>query len=119
MAILIPTAIPVAFSLDDGVYGLTTMISLGAVLDGSIFGDHCSPISDTTIMSSIASDCEPIHHVHTQLPYSLTVAGLALICGYIPAALGVPSYFAIGAAAALIVLLFYIVGKFGKSQTMV
>lgn len=118
MAILIPTAIPVAFSLDAGVYGLTTMISLGAVLDGSIFGDHCSPISDTTIMSSIASDCEPIHHVHTQLPYSLTVAGLALICGYIPAALGVSSYFAIGVVAALIVLLFYVVGKIGDRQQL-
>ena len=118
MAILIPTAIPVAYSLDASAYGLTTMISLGAVLDGSIFGDHCSPISDTTIMSSIASDCEPIHHVHTQLPYSLTVAGLALICGYIPAALGVSSYFAIGVAAALIALLFYIVGKIGDRQQL-
>lgn len=119
MAILIPTAIPVAFSLDGGVYGLTTMISLGAVLDGSIFGDHCSPISDTTIMSSIASECEPIHHVHTQLPYSLTVAGLALLCGYIPAALGVSPYLAIGVAAALIVLLFNIIGKLDKSQQIV
>ena len=119
MAILIPTAIPIAFSLDGSVYGLTTMISLGAVLDGSIFGDHCSPISDTTIMSSIASDCDPIHHVHTQLPYSLTVAGLALICGYVPAALGVSPYFVIGAATVLIVLLFYIVGKIGESPQKV
>ena len=119
MAILIPTAIPVAFSLDDSVYGLTTMISLGAVLDGSIFGDHCSPISDTTIMSSIASECEPIHHVHTQLPYSLTVAALALICGYVPAALGVSPYLTIGVAAALIVLLLFIIGKLDKSQQMV
>jgi Na+/H+ antiporter NhaC len=119
MAILIPTAIPIAFSLDGNLYGLTTAISLGAVLDGSIFGDHCSPISDTTIMSSIASDCDPIHHVHTQLPYSLTVAGLALICGYVPAALGVSPYLVIGVAAALIVLLFYIIGKLDKSQQIV
>ena len=119
MAILIPTAIPVAFSLDGGFYGLTTMISLGAVLDGSIFGDHCSPISDTTIMSSIASECEPIHHVHTQLPYSLTVAALALICGYVPAALGVSPYLSISIAAAIIVLLLYIIGKLDKSQQAV
>ena len=59
MAILIPTAIPVAFSLDNGSYGLTTIICLGAVLDGAIFGDHCSPLSDTTILSSIASSCDP------------------------------------------------------------
>jgi len=88
MAILIPTAIPVAFALDGNTYGLTTMISLGAVLDGAIFGDHCSPISDTTIMSSIASSCDLIEHVRTQLPYSLFVAGLALFCAYLPSALG-------------------------------
>ena len=116
MAILIPTAIPIAYALDGDSYGLTTVISLGAVLDGSIFGDHCSPISDTTIMSSIASECDPIHHVRTQLPYSLTVAGLALICGYIPAALGVSSFVGIGAAGVLIVLLFYVVSKFGANR---
>ena len=88
MAILIPTAIPVAFSLDGNSYGLTTMISLGAVLDGAIFGDHCSPISDTTIMSSIASSCDLIEHVRTQLPYSLFVAGLALFFAYLPSAFG-------------------------------
>ncbi len=88
MAILIPTAIPVAFALDGNTYGLTTMISIGAVLDGAIFGDHCSPISDTTIMSSIASSCDLIEHVRTQLPYSLLVAGLALLCAYLPSASG-------------------------------
>ncbi|MCH8292771.1 Na+/H+ antiporter NhaC family protein [Candidatus Poribacteria bacterium] len=111
MAILIPTAIPIAFNLDGDVYGLTTIICLGAVLDGSIFGDHCSPISDTTIMSSIASSCDHIHHVRTQLPYSLTVAGLALVCGYIPAALGIPSLVGIGVSVVLIAGLFYVVGK--------
>jgi len=88
MAILIPTAVPVAFALDGGTYGLTTVISLGAVLDGAIFGDHCSPISDTTIMSSIASSCNLIDHVRTQLPYSLFVALLALLCAYLPSACG-------------------------------
>ena len=112
MAILIPTAVPIAYSLDGNAYGLTTAISLGAVLDGSIFGDHCSPISDTTILSSIACECDPIHHVRTQLPYSLTVAALALVCGYIPAALGVSSFIGIGAAGVIIVLLFYAVRKF-------
>ena len=86
MAILIPTAIPVAFALDGQAYGLTTMISVGAVLDGAIFGDHCSPISDTTIMSSISSSCDLIEHVRTQLPYSLLVAGLALFFAYLPSA---------------------------------
>ncbi|MFH1143829.1 MAG: Na+/H+ antiporter NhaC family protein [Candidatus Eisenbacteria bacterium] len=91
MAILIPTAGPLAFELDGGRYGLTTMMSLGAVLDGAIFGDHCSPISDTTIMSSISSACDHVHHVTTQLPYSVTVAAFAAGAGYLPAAMGLPS----------------------------
>jgi len=88
MAILIPTAVPIAFALDGDSYGLTTMITIGAVLDGAIFGDHCSPISDTTIMSSMASSCDLMKHVRTQLPYSLFVAALALLCAYIPSAMG-------------------------------
>ncbi|MFH1268337.1 MAG: Na+/H+ antiporter NhaC family protein, partial [Planctomycetota bacterium] len=106
MAILIPTAIPVAFQLDGNAYGLTTMISIGAVLDGAIFGDHCSPISDTTIMSSTASSCDHLAHVRTQIPYSLVVAGLALSVGYLPAAAGVPKSLSHLASAGLCVLLF-------------
>ncbi len=107
MAILIPTAIPVAFALDGNVYGPTTMISLGAVLDGAIFGDHCSPISDTTIISSVASSCDLIQHVRTQLPYSLVVAGIALMLAYLPSSLGLaPQWsYALAAVAILIVLL--------------
>lgn len=107
MAILIPTAIPVAFALDGNIYGLTTIICLGAVLDGAIFGDHCSPLSDTTILSSIASGCAPLHHVRTQLPYALTVAGIAFVCGYLPAAMNISSAIGIAAGTGLIVLLFY------------
>lgn len=88
MAILMPTAIPIAFAIDGNTYGPTTMISLGAVLDGAIFGDHCSPISDTTIMSSIASSCDLVQHVRTQLPYSLVVAAIALTAAYVPSSLG-------------------------------
>ncbi len=88
MAILLPTAIPIAFALDGQTYGLTTTISVGAVLDGAIFGDHCSPISDTTIMSSVSSSCDLMEHVRTQLPYGLLVAGLALLFAYLPSSLG-------------------------------
>jgi len=107
MAILIPTAIPIAFALDGNSYGLTTMVGLGAVLDGAIFGDHCSPISDTTIISSVASSCDLIQHVRTQLPYSLVVAVIALIGAYIPCSLGLTSIWglALGAVAILAVLL--------------
>ncbi|MCP4377309.1 MAG: Na+/H+ antiporter NhaC family protein, partial [bacterium] len=105
MAILIPTAVPVAIELDGG-YGLITMISIGAVLDGAIFGDHCSPISDTTIMSSIASSCDHVHHVRTQLPYSLTVAAIALCAGYLPAAMGVHPAIGIAVGAGISGLIF-------------
>ncbi|MBN2129784.1 MAG: hypothetical protein JW741_09820 [Sedimentisphaerales bacterium] len=98
MAILMPTAIPIAFTIDGNAYGLTTMISLGAVLDGAIFGDHCSPISDTTIMSSIASSCDLVQHVRTQLPYSLLVATIALAFAYIPSACGLPPQWSLAIA---------------------
>ena len=114
MAILIPTAIPVAYVLDGDVYGITTMICLGAVLDGAIFGDHCSPISDTTILSAIVSSCDPMHHVRTQMPYALTVAVIALLCGYLPAALGLPSYIGILIGFGVIVLFYYLLSRFQR-----
>lgn len=92
MAILIPIAFPLGYALDGNSYGLITILCMAAVLDGAIFGDHCSPISDTTIMSSIASHCDHIHHVQTQLPYSFLVACAAIIFGYVPAAIGAPAW---------------------------
>ena len=115
MAILIPTAIPIAFAMDKG-YGLTTMISLGAVLDGAIFGDHCSPISDTTIISSTASSCELMRHVRTQLPYSLSVAAIALIFGYIPSALGLAPGLSFALAVLVIVGLFIGLNYFQRTS---
>jgi hypothetical protein len=61
------------------------LVTIGAILSGAIFGDHCSPISDTTILSSAASRCNHLAHVGTQLPYAMTVAGVALLLGYLPA----------------------------------
>jgi Na+/H+ antiporter NhaC len=115
MAILIPTAVPVAFALDGNTYGLTTMISLGAVLDGAIFGDHCSPISDTTIMSSIATSCNLMDHVRTQLPYSLFVAILALLCAYLPAACGLSPLTSM-ALAVLLMLCFFIILSYRRGK---
>ena len=76
-AIFIPTAVPLAISI-----GAPVGMAIGVVLSGGIFGDHCSPISDTTVMSSMGSSCDHIDHVRTQLPYALTVAGSSLV-GYI------------------------------------
>jgi Na+/H+ antiporter NhaC len=85
MAILLPTVLPLAHTM--GGLPLTAMVA-AAVLDGAIFGDHCSPISDTTILSSIASSCDHLAHVRTQIPYALTAMAAAGICGY----LGAPHY---------------------------
>jgi Na+/H+ antiporter NhaC len=90
MAILLPNVVALAASLGgETVLGSVGMvaISIGAVLDGSIFGDHCSPISDTTVLSSVASGSDHIDHVRTQAPYALVTATLAVACGYLPSAL--------------------------------
>ena len=116
MAILIPTAVPVAFALDGDTYGLTTMISLGAVLDGAIFGDHCSPISDTTIMSSIASSCDLIDHVRTQLPYSLFVAVLALFFAYLPSACGLSPLWSFALAVLVMFCFFVVLARLGRKK---
>jgi Na+/H+ antiporter NhaC len=73
-AILIPIGIPMAQSL-----GLPPSLVLSAILGGGVFGDHCSPISDTTCVSAIASGCDLLEHVRTQLPYALTAGTAALI----------------------------------------
>ncbi len=61
---------------------------LSAVLAGSVFGDHCSPISDTTILSSTASGCEHIEHVRTQLPYAMFVGITGILLGTLPVGFG-------------------------------
>ncbi len=111
MAILLPTGIPIAFAIDGNTYGLTTMISLGAVLDGAIFGDHCSPISDTTIMSSIATSCDLVLHVRTQLPYSLLVAAVALTTAYLPSSLGLPPLWSLALGILTIVVVLPLVSR--------
>ncbi|NJN78548.1 MAG: sodium:solute symporter, partial [Saprospiraceae bacterium] len=81
-AIMIPIAVPLAETLDVNVY-----MAIAAVMGGGVFGDHCSPISDTTILSSMASASDHIDHVRTQLPYALLTGGLAalfyLIVGFL------------------------------------
>ncbi|MEZ4236723.1 MAG: Na+/H+ antiporter NhaC family protein [Myxococcota bacterium] len=72
-AVLIPVVVPLGLQL-----GLPAPLLLAAVLSGGVFGDHCSPISDTTILASMGAGCDHADHVATQLPYALTVGGAAL-----------------------------------------
>lgn len=73
-AILIPIALPLAEGL-----GLPPALLLGAVLSGGVYGDHASPLSDTSIISSMSAACDHVDHVNTQLPYTFMLAGLALV----------------------------------------
>lgn len=90
MSILMPLAIPLAHSINPEMSFIVVCTS--AVLTGAIFGDHCSPISDTTILSSMGAGCNHISHVNTQIWYSLFVAVITILFGYIPAGLGLPIY---------------------------
>ena len=96
MSVLMPLAIPVIFSLSEGIDAeRDTMIvaAIGAVFSGAVFGDHCSPFSDTTIVASIATEVEPLNHVRTQLPFALIAAAVALIVGFLPLGYGVSVWF--------------------------
>ncbi|MGN0901941.1 MAG: Na+/H+ antiporter NhaC family protein [Succinivibrio sp.] len=99
--ILIPIVVTVAQAIDPSGSELV-IISLSATLAGSVFGDHCSPISDTTVLSSAGAGCVHIEHVYTQLPYALTVASASLV-GYIVA--GFTHSLALSFGTALVLLL--------------
>lgn len=91
MAILFPIVIPVV-AMQQG-HADFQMIFLGtssAVLAGAVFGDHCSPISDTTVLSSIASGADHVDHVRTQLPYALVCGGASVLFGTLPVGFGFP-----------------------------
>lgn len=82
-SIMVPIAVPLAVSMDADI-----ALAIGAVISGGVFGDHCSPISDTTIISSLASECDVIEHVQTQLPYALLSGVIALILFILSAWIG-------------------------------
>lgn len=120
MAILYPIAIPLTWYIAQ-TNGLDTDISLeilynsiAVVLAASVLGDHCSPISDTTILSSLASDCPHIEHVRTQLPYALVVGVISLIATWVSTLLGGGWLVFILIVLISIGLLWAIVIRFGK-----
>ncbi|MGL4990911.1 MAG: Na+/H+ antiporter NhaC family protein [Sarcina sp.] len=110
MGILMPLAIPLANTISGGDMNLIIVATSG-VLTGAIFGDHCSPISDTTILSSTGASCDHIEHVRTQLWYALFVAGVTILFGYIPAGLGVSAWICIPIGILVIISVLLIFGK--------
>lgn len=117
MAILMPLVIPLAhtLALDAGLspewaaHLLVGVIS--SVLAGAVFGDHCSPISDTTVLSSMASACDHIDHVRTQLPYAILAAAVGMLVGDIPTAYGMPVWISLPLGCLILYLVLRFFGR--------
>jgi Na+/H+ antiporter NhaC len=107
VAIVMPLAIPLAYSISAPL-----LPTIAAVLTAAVMGDHCSPISDTTIMSSTASAVDHIDHVKTQLPYAIVVGIIAALFGFIPAGFGLSPYLILPIG---FIILYLVVKLFGKS----
>lgn len=117
MAIVIPIIIPLADKMCEvsGLINADAQLILygvvSSVLAGSVWGDHCSPISDTTILSSMASRCNHVDHVKTQLPYAVVVGLICMLLGDIPTAFGLNPYISIVAIIGALVGLLFVFGK--------
>lgn len=112
MAILFPIAIPVvAIHTGDPSFEYYLLGTSSAILAGAVFGDHCSPISDTTILSSIASASDHVDHTRTQVPYAVLCGLVALTIGYIPFGLGVPASILILVGVGVLIATVHVVGS--------
>jgi Na+/H+ antiporter NhaC len=117
MGILIPLVVPLTWAVMkvNGYSGPEDMhllySSIAGVLAGSVWGDHCSPISDTTILSSMASGCNHVEHVRTQMPYAILVGVVSMLVCSIPVAYGLPWWIALAVAG---ILLFATLRTFGR-----
>jgi len=117
MAILMPLIIPLSWAVmtvngiadPSGMHILYS--SVACCLAGAVWGDHCSPISDTTVLSSVASGCDHIEHVRTQLPYALLVGFVGLLVGTVPGGFGVPPWVSIVVGIAILAGVLKMIGK--------
>ena len=117
MGILLPLVLPLCWAIM-GMEGLTAgedyfilYSSVSGVLAGAVWGDHCSPISDTTVMSSLSAGCDHIEHVRTQLPYALLAGAAALGFGTLPTSFGLPWWVGMLGAAAVTVVGLRLLGQ--------
>tara|TARA_B100000945_G_C20419700_1_gene617204 strand:- start:1854 stop:3524 length:1671 start_codon:yes stop_codon:yes gene_type:complete len=116
MSILVPVFVPMAINLinlspNEAVQSSIFLATFASVLSGSVFGDHCSPISDTTILSSTASSSDHIDHVKTQIPYSLTVGIISMFVGYIGVGIGLSLVIIFFISILSIFFIIYLLGK--------
>lgn len=117
MAIVMPIVIPMSVTISS-LQGYSPADSnliivgvISSVLAGSVWGDHCSPIADTTILSSLASECNHIDHVKTQLPYAISVGMVGILLGDIPTAYGLNPYISIVLIFSVLTTILLLVGK--------
>ena len=116
MSILVPVVVPMAMHLlnmspDATVESPIFLATFASVLSGSVFGDHCSPISDTTILSSTACASDHIDHVKTQMPYALTVGILSLTLGCLGIGFGIPVWVILLSGSAILWAIIHFIGK--------
>jgi Na+/H+ antiporter NhaC len=117
MTILTPLSVPLVIQItlfhdmSGAAQQAILLSSIASILSGAVFGDHCSPISDTTIMSSMASTADHIDHVRTQLPYAATVAVVCIVLGYVPASLGLPIHVILPISLAAVFLIVRFIGR--------
>lgn len=117
MGILMPLVVPLSFAVaeisgfDGAELHRYMILCIGSVLTGAIFGDHCSPISDTTILSSMGAGCNHLDHVATQLPYALVIGALTILFGYLPVSLGLNVWLTLIIGVLSVFLTLRIIGK--------
>lgn len=119
MGILTPLLLPVAISLSPDVAADPSLLSftIGAIFSGAVFGDHCSPLSDTTIVTAVACGIDPMDHVRTQLPYALLAAGWACLLGFLPVGYGSSPWIPLIPSAILLFFLPAVSKRIFRNQT--
>lgn len=115
MFMVMPMAIPIASAVV-GAENLTgdssfLLLCVASVLSGSIFGDHCSPMTDCTVLAALGSGCNIMEHVRTQLPYAMTVAAVTIVFGTLLTALGVGVWLSLALGCAAMAALLLVIGK--------
>lgn len=115
MSVLMPLAIPLVYKMSSlGIISNIDeylLLCIGSVIAGSIFGDHCSPITDCTILAAASSGCSTMEHCLTQLPYALVNCAISIVCGIVLSYLGMPVLLSIMIGIIIQILVLYIIGK--------
>ena len=111
MGVLMPLTIPVCVTIAPGSEGDNGISRSGRFFSGAVFGDHCSPLSDTTIISSIACEIEPYDHFRTQLPYALLAASVSALAGFIPMGYGLSPWLCLLLGSSILLITSVVIKK--------